>query len=137
MANMLPILDEGMVLRDERNTMITLESIYCPVCGKGESTSGPKTKVASLASNVTCKRCRKTNASKLWLCGCNEPWPKCKVHRRPITRVKAVPLHKVRRRKLVLKYGTDKPIPRRRDLAGNEPASSDFSSQGFQHANKT
>ena len=78
----------------------------------------------------------RANASRLWLCSCNVPWPKCEVHRRPMARTKAVPLHKIRKRNLLREYGTDKPIPRRRNLAGNEPATNENSSGGFKHANK-
>ena len=107
----LPILDLDMKPCEVRPVFITLDTIYCPKCGKGEATTGVKSKVANWGSNVRCKRCLLTNASKLGLCSSDVPWPKCVMHRKPAARQRVVPTHKRRRQALIRKYGTDKPPP--------------------------
>ena len=95
--------------------------IYCPKCGKGETTTGTKSKVANLCSNAKCKRCLLTNASKLWHCSCDVPWPKCIRHRKPAAKQRVVPTHKRRQQALVRKYGTDKPPPGRKQAGKEAP----------------
>ena len=55
-----------------------------------------------------------TNASKLWHCSYDVPWPKCVRHRKPAAKQHVVPMHKRRKQALLRKFGTDKPPPRRK-----------------------
>ena len=103
----LPILDVDMSLCEFRPAFITLDAIYCPKCGKGEATTGIKSKVATFGSNVKCKRCLLTNASKSWLCSCEAPWPKCVIHRKPAAKQRTEPMRKTEEAGFVtqIRYG--------------------------------
>ena len=99
----------------QRNT----KQICCPACGIQTHASRCKRWSTQHFSNLKCLECSEISSTKEWRCTCGLLWYKCPLHFMPSqSRTRGQP-HKVnmreqRRKRLILRFGTSKPMPRHR-----------------------
>ena len=110
-------------VQNEIETQRLIMHICCPTCN--ERTRADRCKRWSTQSfpNLKCIGCGEIASTREWRCTCGFLWYKCPIHHMPSRSRTRGQAHehntKVQRRKvLVMRFGTNKPLPRHRDPRG-------------------
>ena len=114
-----PGVQRVMKVQNELETQRIIVQICCPTCNLRTRADRCKRWSTQFFSNLKCLDCCEIASTREWRCTCGFLWYKCPVHQMPSRSRTRVQVHerntRVQRRKLlVMKIGTNKPLPRHR-----------------------
>ena len=111
---------QGMLrVQSEIETQRFIVQICCPTCNVRTRADRCKRWRTQFFSNLKCLDCGEIASTREWRCTCVCLWRKCPIHQMPSRSRTRVPIHERntrdhRRKFLVMKFGTNEPLPRHR-----------------------